>query len=420
MADFQQCGSITTLHRLQPDRLESLENELRRFAERKRVTLVLPALITEFERPAMRRICDELRSVSYLDRIVVAVGRASHDQVRETWEFFHGFESPVTILWIEDPRVQRLLGILEANGMPAGLDGKGRTCWLSFGYVLALGSSDVVAVHDCDIVNYSRDLLARLCYPVMHPGLGFEFCKGYYPRTSDRLHGRVTRLLVTPLLRALRHFASASPLIGFLEDFRYALAGEFAIDSSLLWRVRLQADWGLEIGLLSEVHRYSCPGRISQCDLADNYEHKHQSMSDDNPSAGLRRMAADVACTLLRCLAAEGSVLSGKELRRLTWLYQRIAEDAIDSYAADAAINDFVYPRHDEELAVQSFGHSLGEAVERFASTLANPGILPSWNRVRSAMPSFLRELAECGLEQPRRAPIAVFPHYEESLCIRK
>ena len=92
-------------------------------------------------------------------------------------------------------------------GLSAGIDGKGRSCWLAYGYLLARGDCDVIVSHDCDILNYSRQFLARLCYPVVNPNLDFEFCKGYYARVTDRLHGRVTRLFMTPLIRALEDLA---------------------------------------------------------------------------------------------------------------------------------------------------------------------------------------------------------------------
>jgi len=41
------------------------------------------------------------------------------------------------------------------------------------------GSARMVAAHDCDIETFSREMLARLCYPVAHPDLGFDFCKGF-------------------------------------------------------------------------------------------------------------------------------------------------------------------------------------------------------------------------------------------------
>src|SRR5690606_19326929 len=159
-----------------------------------------------------------------------------------------------------------------------------------FGYVLASERARRVAVHDCDIRTYSRELLARLCYPVDHPNLGFDFCKGYYARVTDRLHGRVVRLLVTPMLRALRSILGAHPYLVYMDTFRYPLAGEVAMDVDLLRRVRIPHDWALEIGMLAEVFRNSAPRAICQSELCENYDHKHQDLSVRDAEKGLNKM----------------------------------------------------------------------------------------------------------------------------------
>ena len=65
-------------------------------------------------------------------------------------------------------------------------------------------------MHDCDILTYKREMLARLIYPVANPTFSYKFCKGYYSRIANNsMNGRVCRLLVTPLLRAL----STSPAV---------------------------------------------------------------------------------------------------------------------------------------------------------------------------------------------------------------
>lgn len=122
----------------------------------------------------------------------------------------------------------------------------------------------MVAVHDCDIVTYNRELLARLCYPVAHPAFGFDFCKGYYARASNKLNGRVMRLLVTPVLRSLKSIIGPHPFLVYLDTFRYALSGEMAMDIDLVRRNRIPYDWGLEIGMLSEVFRNSARGRSAR------------------------------------------------------------------------------------------------------------------------------------------------------------
>src|SRR5215470_14792292 len=304
MADFHQTGVVTTLHRLKADSIDRLEADLERFARTRPIGLVLPALYSEFETPAMQRIVEALKTVRYLQRICVVLGRATREQYLRARNFFNDFYTPVTMIWMDSDRTQDLLGLLEERGLSAGVDGKGRSCWLAFGYLLATRDCDVVALHDCDIVNYDRQLLARLCFPVAHPHLGFEFCKGYYARVTDHLHGRVTRLFVTPLIRVLDGMAPGAPFLKYLDSFRYPLAGEFAMDINLARVNRIPADWGLEVGVLAEVYRSCAVSRTCQVDLMDNYEHKHQPISEDDPSLGLNRMAGDIAKSLFRTLAA--------------------------------------------------------------------------------------------------------------------
>ena len=194
MADFFQSGVVTTLHRFRRELPSRLEAELETYSLIRPIGLVLPALYAEFETPAMQGIVNKLRDVRYLHRIVVAIGRCSEAQYQDARNFFTGFQTPVRTIWMEDPRVEAIFTELERNELKAGERGKGQTCWFAIGTLLADADCEGIALHDCDILNYDTDLLARLIYPIVHPNLGFEFSKGYYSRVSDQLHGRVTRL----------------------------------------------------------------------------------------------------------------------------------------------------------------------------------------------------------------------------------
>lgn len=395
MSDFYQTGCVATLHRLQKDGLPRLERELRRFSQTNPIGLVLPALYTEFERPAMKLITRELRGVDYLNEIVVALGRADAEQYERAREMFAGFQVPVTFLWIDSDRIQRLLAKLEDRGLSAGADGKGRSAWLSYGYLLARGECNVIALHDCDVLTYNRELLARLCYPVANPNLGFEFSKGFYARVTDRMHGRVTRLFMTPLVRALQSLGARTPFLDFLDSFRYPLAGEFAMRANLARVNRVPGDWGLEVGVLAEVHRNCATAHVCQVDLAENYDHKHQSLSADDASVGLRRMTLDIGKTLFRTLAGEGVVLGQDHFRTLQVRYVRMAEDTIARYYADAMVNGLEFDRHAEEAAVATFAKSLREAAEDFCRDPLGMPLIPNWNRVLAAIPDFFDELLE-------------------------
>ncbi len=395
MSDFYQSGVVTTLHRLNRNDVARIEGELERFSENSPIGLVLPALFSEFETPAMHQILAELKKVRYLRHIVLALDKATREQHQYVASLLNGFPSRVTLLWMNSERTQKLLQLLDGRGLSAGNDGKGRSCWLAYGYLLAVGDCDVIALHDCDILEYNRQLLARLCYPVVNPNLGFEFCKGYYARVTDRMHGRVTRLFMTPLIRALQSMTPGVPFLEFLDSFRYVLAGEFAMKANLARVNRIPGDWGLEVGVLAEIFRNCAVSRICQVDLADSYEHKHQSLSEGDATRGLRRMAADIAKSLFRTLAAEGVVFGLGHFRSLEVRYVRMAEDTIARHYADAMLNGLRFDRHSEELAVATFARSLEQAAEEFTQDPMGLPLIPNWNRVASAIPEFFSLLLE-------------------------
>ena len=105
-----------------------------------------------------------------------------------------------------------LLEKLAANDLALGERGKGRACWMAFGYLLAQGNIEYIALHDADVLDYDRAMLARLLYPVADPILNFDFCKGFYARFTDRLNGRVARLFVGPAPRVAQGAPRAPPL----------------------------------------------------------------------------------------------------------------------------------------------------------------------------------------------------------------
>ena len=123
---------------------------------------------------------------------------------------------------------------------------------MAYGYLIAKREAKIITLHDCDIKTYSREILARLCHPIANPYVDFAFCKGYYARVTDRIHGRATRLYVTPLLRSLKTIVGHLPVLDFLDSFRYPLSGEFAMSTTVAGLNRIPGDWGLEIGVLAE------------------------------------------------------------------------------------------------------------------------------------------------------------------------
>ncbi len=393
MSDFYQPGVITTLHRLKKVNLERMETELEFYSKHNPIALVLPSLYSELKEKALRAIVSEIRKVKYVNQVIVTLGRANEKEFEHAKEFFSTLPQQTTIVWNDGDRVKSLYTILNKNDISAGEDGKGRSTWMAFGYVLASEKSNVIALHDCDILSYDREFLARLCYPVANPNLGYEFCKGYYARVANKMHGRVTRLFMTPLLRSLERLLGYLPFLVYLDSFRYPLAGEFSMITDLARINRIPWDWGLEVGVLSEVFRNCSLRRICQVDLTDNYEHKHQDLSPDDPSKGLLRMSTDIGKNLFRNLASEGIDLSESLLKTLKATYLRIAQETITKYHDDASVNGLDFDRHEEGSAVETFTKGIDLASKAFVDDPLRIPLIPNWSRVTSAIPDFLERL---------------------------
>ncbi len=396
MGDFHQNGKIATMHNLTRRPVEEIEDELIQFSRRRLIGLVLPSLYSELQTDALDNIVRELVKVPYLNEIIIGLDRATEDEYRHALEYFSRLPQEYRVLWNDGPRLRAIDANLKEQGLAPTHPGKGRNVWYCYGYALASGRADTIALHDCDIKTYDRSMLARLVYPVANPSFSYDFCKGYYPRiTETSLGGRATRLLVTPLVLALKIVCGPNQYLDFLHSFRYPLAGEFALRSYMLNDLRIPTDWGLEIGVLSEMHRNHSMNRVCQADIADRYDHKHQDLSAEDVNAGLSKMSIDIAKALFRKLAIQGETFSLDKVRTVKATYYRIALDFVETFAADASANGLRYDRHGEEKAVELFAANIVKAGAEF---LENPMDAPSiapWKRVLSAVPDIQEQLRD-------------------------
>ncbi len=396
MSDFYQTGVVSTLHRLGEPRFEELEKELEWFSGQRPVALVLPATYQDLHSPACKNIFRRLHEVKYVKEFIVTLGvTGKRQQFEEAKKLASALPQNHVIIWSSGPRMQRLYRLLEELDLDVGGDGKGRSAWTAYGYVIAKGECDVIALHDCDIVDYSPELLGRLCYPCTNPNLDYEFCKGFYSRVSDRMHGRVTRLYVVPVVRSLISILGYLPFLEYLNSFRYPLAGEFSMITDIARVNRVPGDWGLEVGTLAEVYRNCSRKRICQSDLCQNYEHKHQPLSPRDPTTGLLKMSIDIGKVLFRTLASEGVIFSENFFRALVACYLRLAQDTVKRYQDDAMINNLKFDFHSEVTAVEAFTHGIQIAGEEFLKDPIGVPQIPNWSRVTSAMPDFLGKLLE-------------------------
>jgi glucosyl-3-phosphoglycerate synthase len=396
MADLFQHGAIATLHNLTNRPIEALEADLLKFSHQRRLGLILPALFSELETDALAHIVEELQQVPYLSEIVIGLDCADREQWRYAHHYFSKLPQHHRILWNDGPRLQALDQELAVQDLAPLVRGKGRNVWYCLGYILASQRSDAIALHDCDITTYDRSLLARLLYPVANPRFDYRFCKGYYARVSNnQLKGRVTRLLVTPLLRALKLTLGTTPYLDFLDSFRYPLSGEFSLLTHIIPGLRIPSDWGLEIGVLSEIQRNHAHHRVCQTEILDIYDHKHKDLSEQDREAGLAKMSTDITKALFRKLAIQGHILTRETFRTIRATYYRIALDLVTVYQNDAIVNALEFDRHAEERAVEVFTDCIMEAGDVYMSNPKETPFIHCWERIQSAFPDFFDRLTK-------------------------
>jgi len=382
MSDFYQNGIITNLHNLRVQDTKSLEKELLAFSKVRPMGLVLPSLYSELLSPALSKIVDELTQVKYVNQIVIGLDQATKYEYKDAINYFAKLPQDHVILWNDGPRLKALDKKLQKIKLAPQEMGKGRNVWYCFGYILAASKVESVALHDCDIVTYTRDM--------------YQFCKGYYSRVSkDKINGRVCRLLVTPLIRSLMKMFPANEYLEYLNSYRYALSGEFSLRTDVLNDIRIPSDWGLEIGVLSEMNRNYANNRICQVDIADKYDHKHQDLSEADASKGLSKMSIDISKSIFRKLATTGLVFNNESFRSIKATYFRIALDFVETYNNDAKMNGLNFDIHAEEKAVELFAENIMNAGHHFLEHPMETPFIPSWTRVNSALPELREEILE-------------------------
>ncbi len=404
MGDFSQNGIVSTLHDFGTKSTTEIEKDLLNFSKERKMELILPCLYSELEGGALPNIVDQISKTKYLNHVIIGLDKASESQAKKAWKFFKKINVPFTILWNDGPKLKTLDTELKKKNLAPNQMGKGRNVWYCIGMCIARDTARSVALHDCDIKTYDRRMLAKLFYPVVNPLFNFEFCKGYYPRISNnKMNGRVARLLVGPLLTALEKTIGQSDYLNFMKSFKYPLAGEFSFRRNVLPELRISSDWGIEVGILSEMQRSFSPNNICQVDLADTYDHKHQDLSIDDETKGLSKMSIDIIKTFIKKLATQGKSFSRETFRSLKATYYRSALDLIDIYRSDAAMNGLKFDSHKEEEAVELFAVNIMKAGEAFYINPMDTPFIPTWSRVKSAIPDFLVRLNEAVSEDNKK-----------------
>jgi glucosyl-3-phosphoglycerate synthase len=394
--DFDQ-GRITTIHDFNME-FEKLKTRLTELNTKYPAGVIIPVHENDLENPQIQQIVSGLNKCTYLKKVLIALSASSSDNYEKAMKLRSAFKVPCEVVWCNKPEVNAIFEELKGKGLDVTKQcGKGKDLWLALG--IASLDLHAIAVHDADIVSYSEMLPTKLLYAIVEPRLDFFFSKGYYARISletRRIHGRISRLFISPLLSALqKKLNHSSSFIRYLQGFRYPLSGEIAIYSDVAENLRIPADWGLEMGMLAELYRNISDKRICDVDLG-LYDHKHKELSQGS----LLKTAENCLITVLRTLTEiEGIDVSEAFLLSLQVTYRRFAQDKIRQYNADALCSSLYYDRHEEETSVDALAEVITQGGRCY---LSNPvGVqLPDWLRTISAMPDIRERLKKTAIER--------------------
>lgn len=151
--------------------------------------------------------------------------------------------------------------------------GKGESLWRG----VYAASGDIVCFVDADLTSASPGMINALTEPFSDPQV--HLVKATYPRTyegSGSGGGRVTELTAKPLLRL--HF----PELAAIDQ---PLAGEYALRTTTARQVPFVAGYGVEAGLLIDVHRLHGAHSLGQAELPPR-QHRNRPLHELSPMAG--------------------------------------------------------------------------------------------------------------------------------------
>lgn len=322
MSDFFQSKSITTLQLLCDNK--RMDSEL--IASGRKIVAVVPCSMGHYEAAIIHQLIDKLQDISFIHSIVIVLsgpGVENEKNKNHAFNSTHYRRDLITVLSARDT-------------------GKGRALKVGFNYIYQQFHNDAIVVTlDADFKSFHTDYLLKLTYPIAV--LGGHFNKGYYARYSNnKLDGRLTRLLVFPLLSAMSAQDPTNDFLQWLLAFRYPLSGDVAMSSQLLPELIIADTWAYDLSLLRSVYRMQQGLDIYQTELSDNYEHLHRSVEKEGES-GLMEVSQEIVAYLLSS--------DVRDKRQLAEDYYQFGLQFCEKYRKLALFNGLTYSK-DSELSL--------------------------------------------------------------------
>ena len=208
------------------------------------VTVVIPALNEE---KTIRQVIRQAKRSHQVDEIIVVDDMSTDDTIAEARK--------------EDIRVITSTHVGKGDSMREGL---------------LMAKNDIVVFLEADIPSYEEDIVGKLTGPLIRGEA--DFVKSYFERPG----GRMAEILAKPLLEFF---------FPHLLKFKQPLSGMIAGRKSILQKVEFDNDYGVDIGLLIDMHQVQA--RIAEVCIGE-------VENDRQPLHVLSRMAKQIANAIFK------------------------------------------------------------------------------------------------------------------------
>ena len=405
------------------------------------ITLVIPTKIDveeketrELELKVLRDVlseCSKLVDVGFLDEIIVIDGsrdeegkpsynvlenvvKNAYDELglfkeqvnllnRYTSENIRAkkgfFDFVLTVVNQFDENIEKILamyGVYNVCGRFGVPPGKGAGLWLA----VPISFGDIICFVDSDIRDFKKEFVVALCQPILYTRTvrdsAIKYVKAYYKRLTIRLSstrkrtfklgGRVTRLLVKPLLKVI--IDNLDEFQG-LETFKYPLSGEYAMSRDVMEMLRIPDHYGIEISSLMQLHDMFGITPLAQINLG-YFQHIGQSFS------GIHQMSEQIVSTLYNYLGQKGIDLSDEELKdKIMSEYIKLSNEILEDNAREAELlkseikeithmhdMEFMFSIDEEKERINQFSKILEDIFTEPWSNNTKRTYLPPWQMI--------------------------------------
>jgi len=141
---------------------------------------------------------------------------------------------------------------------------------------MMMAKNEILVFLEADLPDYEKDIVGMLTAPLIRDEA--DFVKSYFERPA----GRVTEILVKPMLEFF---------FPHLLEFRQPLSGMIAGKKSIFQKVEFENDYGVDIGLLIDMHQVRA--RIKEVCIGEVENDRH-------PLHVLGRMSKQVANAIFK------------------------------------------------------------------------------------------------------------------------